>query len=668
MVLDGLAASTATVDTYLVNPRRASVYGRRTFASVSEIPGLLDLAFILVGPEQVLRVVQECIDHGIRDFVVLSSGLGESSAYASDERKLRDICSASGARLLGPNVSGFVDMAHGVTLFGLARPDHLLRGRVGLAMQSGGLATHALSLCRQWGIGISRLVTTGNELGITVSDILGDFVDDPDTKVVALFLESVRDPARFRDAAMRAREAGKVVVAIHVGSSEIGKTSALAHTGALVGDHATAVSALEGVGVICVDSIEDLIATAGLLVRYPAGLPGNRLAVVAASGGACELIADSAQRLRLELPPFSENVLVYLTDVMPGGSTARNPLDVTGFVVKDPELTFRAVEGIADYALDAYDAFVFQSVLFPADEAVDDPAVQERFRRLGDFVRSMPIPLLLQTAGTFSLSPRVAELVTKNGLFVLPGISTGMRAVAAAVSSRKLPAYDPQAEPAQMQRAGIGPDDLTAAMRECGVPVPPSMIATTAEEAAAAASEIGFPLAVKLVSPDVAHKSDIGGVALDLGDAAAVRDAIVAMEEAVTQARADARIVGYEVVAMRPAGIELIVSVVNDPIWGPMLTVGSGGVLTEVLDDVVVRPVSLDPVRIADMLAHLRVSRLFPGYRGAPAADLEAVIAAIQGIVRLATRIGPAASAVEVNPLWVRGKQVEALDLLVEWV
>lgn len=667
MVLDGLAASSAPVETYLVNPRRACVYGRKTFASVAGIPGTVDLAFILVGPEQVLPVVEECLASGIRDFVVLSSGPGEGSADGAEVQRLRDLCSGAGARLLGPNVSGFADLAQGVTLFGLARPEHLLRGTVGLAMQSGGLATHALGLCRQWGIGISRLVTTGNELGITVSDVLDDFVDDPDTNVVALFLESVRDPELFRSAAVRAREAGKAVVAIHVGSSEIGKTSALAHTGALVGDHATAVAALAGVGVVCVDSIEDLIATAGLLARHPGGLPGNRLAVVAASGGACELIADSAARLGLELPGFSDGVLAYLREAMPGASTAKNPLDVTGFVVKDPELTFRAVEGISAHAPGAYDALIFQSVLFPADEAVDDPAVQARFRRLGEVVRSTRLPLLLQTAGTFSLSPRVAELLTKNGLFVLPGISTGMRAIAAAVRSGALRVQDPRAEPARGQRGGMGPADLAAALRGCGVPVPPSRTVRTAGEAAAAAAELGFPLAVKLVSPDVAHKSDIGGVALDLRDTASVRAAVLAMEEAVMRARPDARIVGYEVAAMRPAGIELLVSIVNDPGWGPMLTLGSGGILTEVLDDVVVAPLTLDAGSIAGMLARLRVSRLFPGYRGGPAADLEAVVSAVQAIVRLAAALGPAATAVEVNPLWIRGKQVEALDLLVEW-
>ncbi|MCG2623406.1 acetate--CoA ligase family protein [Arthrobacter sp. I2-34] len=667
MLLEGLAASAAPPQVHFVNPRSSTVHGRAAFATVAEIPGVVDLAFVLVGPDRVLGVVRDCLDAGIRDFVVLSSGLGESSAYGTATQELAELCAMHEARLLGPNVSGFVDLARGTALFGLAWPPHLLRGSVGLAMQSGGLATHALSLCAQWGIGVSRLVTTGNEVGITVSDVLDDFADDPDTSVVVLFLESIRDPERFRQAAVRAREAGKAVVALHVGSSELGRTSALAHTGALVGDHATAIAALEGTGVACVKSLEELIAAAGLLARHPEGLPGSRLAVVAASGGACELIADSAQRLGLALPPLPDSVQGYLGTVLPAESTARNPLDVTGFVVKEPELTFQAVAGIAAHAAGDYDALVFQSVLFPAEDAVDDPAVRERFRRLGELVRSTPLPVLLQTAGTFSLSPRVAELVAGNGLFVLPGIAVGMRAIAAAAHSARLRAGARNAETPAAGVLPAGAGDVAAAMRDCGVPTPPARVVATAEEAAAAAAEIGFPVAVKLVSPDVAHKSDVGGVALGLRDAAAVRGAVAGMQAAVRRARPDARIEGYQVVAMRPAGIELLVSVTQDATWGPMLTVGSGGVLTEVLEDVVVRPLSLDPAVISQMLGQLRIARLFPGYRGAPAADLDAAVAAVQAIGRLALRLGPAARAVEVNPLWLRGKQAEALDLLVDW-
>ncbi|GII78552.1 pimeloyl-CoA synthetase [Sphaerisporangium rufum] len=668
LVLAGADRSPGLEEMILVNPRRATVHGRPAIPSLAALDRPADLAFVMVGPDRVAGAVRDALAAGTRDLVVLSAGLGEAGAEGGTrQRHLAELCAAGGARLLGPNVSGFVNPAGGVTLFGLPVPADLPAGRVGVVMQSGGLATHVLGLARSWGIGLSLLATTGNEAVLTATDVLDHLVDDEGTGVVAVFLESVRDPAAFRAVALRAAGRGKPIVALHAGTSTLGRAAALSHTGALVGDHALTAAALEDLGVVLVRSMEELVATAALLAHHPRGLGGRRLAVVAASGGACELIADAAEPLGFTLPPFSGELAGALAAALPPFADVRNPLDVTGYVVKAADLPFTATELVDRHGAGDHDALILQSVVLPAGPGPDEEAVRARFRRLAGAVRGATVPVVLQTGAVFALSPFALELVMDNDLVVLPGIAAGMAALDRAaryaeILPRALRDRSPAAVPAW---AGRG--DVAELLARCGVPVPPERRVRTAGEAARAAAELGFPVVLKVVSDDVPHKSDVGGVVLGLAGPAAVSEAFSAMMAEVSARLPGAALDGALVAPMRPPGVELLVSVVNDPRWGLLLTVGSGGVLAELLDDVVVRPLPVAETEIPGMLAGLRVARLLGGYRGSAPADLPAVTAAIVGVQRLAGALGPDLRAVEINPLWVRGEQVEALDVLLDW-
>ncbi|MFN7151709.1 MAG: acetate--CoA ligase family protein, partial [Microthrixaceae bacterium] len=528
MLLDGIEAAERPLDIVMVNPRRVRVHGHPCVAAIADAPGPVDIAFVQVAPERVLAAVEEALDAGVRDFVVLSSGLGEAGEKGkAAEARLTELMTSRGGRLLGPNVSGFVNPADGISLFGLPRPANLRAGGVGLVMQSGGLATHALSLSAQWGIWISRMVTTGNEASITASDVFADMVEDPATTTIAIFLESVRDPALFISAANRARELGKPVVALHVGRSELGRSSALAHTGALVGDHAATVAALAGLGIVCVDTLEELLATAGLLARFPEGLPGRRLGVVAASGGACELIADLSADLGLELPELPEATVTGLAARLPDDGAAKNPLDVTGFVVKDGSLVFSAADAFLSAAPEALDALIFQSVTLPTDAAAGLPEVVERFRALAALQADGRAPVLLQTAATYALTPAQAGLVAEADVFLLPGINIGLRAISASVHSRELREraarrgrFLPIRRSGEDAGGRFAPpgrsQDVAALMREVGVPVPPRDVVATPDEVAAAAERVGCPVVVKVVSEQIAHKTEVGGVTLGL--------------------------------------------------------------------------------------------------------------------------------------------------------
>ncbi|HTW15803.1 MAG TPA: acetate--CoA ligase family protein [Nocardioides sp.] len=670
MLLDGIEAAAKPVEVIMVNPRRDSVHGHPCVARVADAPGPVDVAFVQVAPDRVLASVEEALDAGVRDFVVLSSGLGETGeAGKLAEARLAELMADRGGRLLGPNVSGFVNPAEGINLFGLPLPAQLRAGGVGLVMQSGGLATHALSLSAQWGIGISRMVTTGNEAAITASDVFADLVEDPSTTAIAIFLESVRDPALFADAATRARQLGKPVVALQAGRSEIGRSSALAHTGALVGDHAASVAGLEGLGVVCVDTLEELIASAGLLARFPEGLPGRRLGVVAASGGACELIADLSADLGLELPELPAAVVQALSAQLPAGGAATNPLDVTGFVVKDGSLVFTAADAFLDAVPEALDALIFQSVTLPTDEAARLPEVVERFRALARLQADGRAPVLLQTAATYALTPAQAALVAEVGIVLLPGVNIGLRAVSASVRSRELRARAQRhAESVdQVTRLAPGPTALPDLMRQAGVPAPPREVVATPDEVAGAASRVGCPVVVKVVSEEIAHKTEAGGVALGLPTPEMAADAARTMASTVAQRRPDAAVTGYEVVAMREPGVELLAAVVADPVWGPMLTVGAGGVLSELHADVATRSLPVDARDVGEMLAGLRTAPLLDGYRGMPGVERTACVEAVLSVVRLWELVADEAVAIEVNPFSGIGDRVEALDLLVEW-
>ena len=668
MLLEGMAGAQKRPEVVMVNPRRDRVLGHPCVPTIGDAPGPVDIAFIQVAPERVVAAVEQCLAAGVRDFVVLSSGMAEAGeAGKAAERHLADLIARHGARLLGPNVSGFVSPADGIALFGLPCPATLRPGGVGVVMQSGGLATHTLSLAAQWGIGVSRMVTTGNEACITASAVFGDLVVDDATTVIALFLESVRDPERFSEAATRARDLGKPVVALQAGRSELGRSSALAHTGALVGDHAATVAALESMGVVCVETFEDLVVTAGLLARFPEGIPGQRLGVVAASGGACELIADHSADLGLELPALPDSAVGALEERLPVGGAAKNPLDVTGFVVKDPTLVFTAADAFLAAVPEAYDMLVFQSVTFPPDAQATDPAVVDRFAALGRLQSDGRAPVLLQTAATFALTPAQAELVHDAGIFVLPGINLGLRAVAAAHRSRQLRARAARHAGSRAAEAPAETLALPAALIAAGITFPPREVVDAPEDVRAAAERIGCPVAVKVVSDQIPHKTEAGGVALGLGTADAAAAAAQTMAITVAQRCPEAAVDGYEVVAMREPGVELLVSVVQDPVWGPMLTVGAGGILSELLADVQTRSLPVDAVDVHEMLDRLRMAPLLDGYRGTPGVNRSAIVEAVLSMSRLWELLGGRATVIEVNPFSGSGDRVEALDLLVEW-
>jgi acetate---CoA ligase (ADP-forming) len=664
---------------YLVNPRGIPVHGQHSYARIADLPEPVDLAFVMVPTLAVLGVLSEAADHGIRSVVLLTSGFAETGdAGAELERQVVDLARRRGLTVLGPNGNGFINAAAGITPYGLPIEPPLLSGPVGVVLQSGALCSSVLTFAQARNIGVSLQVSMGNESMVSMTDVMRYLIDDEQTRVIALFIEAVRHPGEFLALAREALAKGKPVVAMKVGRSQAGARVARAHTGSLVGDDTVVDTVFRRSGVIRVDSLEDLIMTAGLLaVTGP--LPGARFGFITASGGASEIIADRAEDEGIEIPEFAPETVGRLRQVVPPFAAVQNPVDVTGYILVNRDLLRNALRAVQDDP--NLDALVLVSDLPRA--APPDPApVVEMYRATTALLRESPKPIIVMGNTLTDVTAFGREVAVQTGHpGALGGIHHGLTALGRAVrwSARYREAQDRQAEHSVVPQPRTEQDlavpyqpgsswseyRASAFLAEHGIPVVPNSLVTDPQAAADAAGALGYPVVLKLAADGIEHKSDIGGVKVGLRSAAEVKAAYDDVVRAGREAGADVH--GALVQPMRDGGIELLVGIVTDPAWGQVLAVGLGGIWVEILRDtaVSVLPVSRDEVR--QSLQSLRGARLFDGARGTEKADLDAVADTIAAVAALAGRLGDRLEALEINPLLVRGAQVEALDALITW-
>ena len=586
-----------------VHPRHETVFGRPAVRSLRDLAEPVDLAFVMVPTLAVPDVIDDAAAAGVRHAVVLASGYREAGPEGSARQDaLTRQAAQNGILLLGPNCLGFLNTHATAGPFALSVPLPLRPGPVGIALQSGALASVMLAFARSRAIGVSTVVTMGNESMISTADVLGYLADDEQTRVICLFLEEISEPDRFAAAAKTAARAGKPVVVLKTGSSPAGQVAALAHTGSVAGDDAVVDAVLRQLGVIRVTSIEELLSTAGLL-GYDRWPRGRRMGVLTASGGACGLIADRASEQDIKIPPFAARTVAAIEPHLPAFADARNPLDVTGYVLANPRVT--ALTAI-DYALDAavadpgLDFVLFCGVTAPEVRPADERVVRlasERVRWLAERIASAPIPVIPMGTTCIDVSGYARDLLVKHDVHLLGGIDVGMRALGHALRwLENRPAAGPPAatnRPAARPLVAINHATAInpwseAATRDllasCAVPLVPAELVTSAEAATQAARRFGSPVALKVCSAQITHKSDIGGVALGVHGDAQVRDAyrrVLAAGQTVPGAVID----GVLVTPMRPGGVELLVGVTVDRAFGPVLAVGLGGVWVELLAD-----------------------------------------------------------------------------------
>jgi acetate---CoA ligase (ADP-forming) len=651
-------------EVHLVSRRGGTVHGRSAAISCVAVGVPIDLALLMVPMQAIEEAMADLAAAGVHNAVILTSGFAETGHAGADQQaRLASLARQHDVSLLGPNCLGFVNFIDNVPLWtgGFRAPSK--HGSIAVVTQSGANGSFISSLAAQHEIGLSHMISTGNEADLDCADFIDHLIDQPEVSAIALFAETIRNAPSFATAARHAIAAAKPIVVLKIGLSEVTARSAQAHTGALVGDDRVFDGVCRQLGIARVDSIEDLLFTADVITRTGVLQPRG-LAVVSISGGACEIVADRAQVLNVPMPELSDAAVSELHAALPSFGTPHNPLDITGGAVLQPDLFEQGLRILGKQPEYSALACLFD---VPVAEEHATEFVLSALRHIAAGLRAANMPALMISHTVKPVTEVSTRIIEEIGLsYVSSGLHHGMNALGRAFwwSEQYRRLANVSATIATIADAGERPRSERATLEflaRCNVPVVPTTLARDAEQAMAAARSIGGLVVLKIASDDIAHKSDIGGVALNLEGDAAIAEAF---RRILAGAPAGTRVDGVLVAPMRSGGLELFVGCTRDAQWGPVIAVGLGGVWVEVLQDVALRPLPIDAAEVKRMLGELRGAKLLHGVRGMQAADLDVVAEVIARIGDAAVALGPDLETLEVNPLWVRGSVVEALDAL----
>lgn len=671
---------------HLVNPRGAMAHGRQTATSCAAASAAMGepaaLGLIMTPTAAVPDALAGLAAAGGRAAVILSAGFAETgTAGAAAQEQVRALAAQHNIRLLGPNCLGFINFVNRAYVWTTPVKAPSRNSGVAIVSQSGATAHFLSTLAHQQDVGLSYAVSTGNEADLDGAAFVEFLIDDPSTRAIAVFAETFRSPARFRLAAARALAAAKPLVILKIGASDITVKSAMAHTGSLVGDDKVFDGICAQFGVIRVRSMEDLLATADIVGRTGV-LRAGGLGVVTNSGGVGEIAADTAHLRGIALAALTAQTEAALRATIPDSATPHNPIDLTGSV------TPAQCEGVVRVMGAQPDVAVLLCPWYQVPTT--DDQISERLTQLhhhlGKGLAAAPVPGFLVSYTNTSINDMARGIIEAESLdYLACGLDRALTGLAGAFrwsrrqrEHARKPLVGADHRPMPVSSGGASTlSDASARPRSehealgylsrRGVPVVPATLAADAEQAVTVAAGLGGHVVLKIASPDIAHKSGIGGVALNLQGDAAVRNAFTQMMTAARSHCPDAYIEGTIVAPMRERGIELLVGFTRDPQWGPVLAVGLGGVWVEVMQDVALRLLPVDAAEVKRMLGSLRGAKLLQGQRGIPAADVDRVAGVIARIGDVLLGCGEDLLEADINPLWVRGSQVEALDALLIW-
>lgn len=650
-------------DIHLISPTRDEIGGRPCIRSVDDLPEGVDALVLNVPRAAILPAVEAAARRGVGGVIVFASGFAEGGEEGRREQEvLASVCRDAGMALMGPNCMGYVNYAGGMALtFEPAHPQPLGERRsVAVVAQSGAMASSIRAAMQGRGISVALQAATGNEAVVRAADMIDHIVAEGRANAIALYIEQIRDPLAFLAAAGRAREAGMPVVVLHPGRSKRGQEAAQSHTGAMVGDYALMRVAVENEAVVMVDTMDELFDAVAILHRFPTPAPGE-LGVITNSGALRGTAFDFAEDIGLPIATVSTATLERLKALLPEGMEIDNPLDVgtTGFAKAD-------IFGLSTAAMLADPAV--GGVLLPM--AGGGPSQQ---RAKGEAIIPQALasqkPVVVAITGdTSPLDPDFVAAMRDSETPLFRSPERAMRAFGAARRyAHALTSIDDRSPAATGLSGWSVPGVKTEFvgkqfLREIGVRVPEGGLATTVDEAGAIASSIGFPVVIKVQAAAFSHKSDIGGVILNLRDEAALRDGWAQLMANLKGAEID----GVLVEQMSAPGLELVVGARHHPEWGASVLVGLGGVLIEALDAAELLPADISHVRAVDRIRNLRGGKLLGEFRGRPARDVEAV-ADVVVRVGAAMRAGLNIEEIDINPLMVMaaGEGAVALDALI---
>ena len=682
-----------------VNPRRQRVQGIETRPDIGKVPGVIDVAIVAVPAASTLETIEACAERGVRAAVVFTSGFAETDAAgAARQRRMGEIARASGMRILGPNCLGAYNASIGfhATFSTVLDLERLRPGPVAIVSQSGAYGSHLGLLARRRRIDVGLWVTTGNECDVAVPECIAWMAARPEIEVVAAYAEGIRDGGALLASLDAARAERKAVFVLKAGRSQAGAEAALSHTAALAGEDAVFDAVLAQHGIVRTDTIEEMLdatyaASFGVLPR------SRRIGIMTISGGAGVMMADEAAALGLEIAPMPVSAQRRLTREI-AFCTPRNPVDVTAQVFNAPHLVSDFLDSMLDDG--GYGAVVVFFSYVASVEFMAQPIRDALARARERYPQRLIVLCMVGSDETIAPFEALGVPVFEDPVRAVRAVSALVRV---AEGLARGPGADADRSPGHRQprtgvlalRSGEGADtgdaesldtstrpscaylgelftgsrldehQATRLLASWGIPAVEGHVARTAGEAEHAAELIGAPAAVKLLSPDIRHKTEMGGVALGVvpEHAASEHDALVARARA---SHPDAEIRGT-LVAPMVIGVECILGVRNDPVFGPVVMAGSGGVLAEVLEDVAFRRAPIDETEAKRMIAELRGARVLEGTRGRPRCDIDALAGAIAALSRFAAAHSHLVESVDINPFVVlpEGEGGLALDALI---
>jgi acyl-CoA synthetase (NDP forming) len=657
---------------YPINPNYADIDGLKCYKSVAEIGAPIDLAIIIIPARAVLGALEQCAAVGVKNAVIISSGFAEEGGDAAAmQDAIVALAKKTGMRISGPNAEGFLSEVQKVAATFSptvdVKPGHVpleaTTRRIAIVAQSGGIGFAIKHRAKALGVAISYCVSAGNESDLGAGEFLDYMVQDASTDVILLFVEGIRDVDKFLAAARRAAEARKPIIVTKVGRSGAGERAAASHTASMAGWSAAYDAVFAKYGFIVSNDLDEAVTIAAVLTTNPL-LKGDRVAVLTVSGGGGIWGADSVSMQGLKVPELSQAVQAQIRQWMPSYGAAGNPIDVTAQGASSGGLQ-KTVELLT--ASDEVDAILVVLSLF------SDTRISFKPAELKPVIAAQKKSVVFYS---YTLPSAFARNELANaGVVALTGLThvgVAMRRLVDYANFRLAPPVDMTAMPSRDISAHLASDTLSefdskSLLRDAGLALPDEVLVKTRDELDAAIGAAGFPLVMKIQSRDIPHKSEVGGVRVNITAKGEAFTAYGALLDSAGKHRPDAAIQGVLVGQMAQKGVEIIIGTLQDRTFGPMVMVGLGGITTELFRDVIYRPAPVSAAEASAMLASLKAAPLLNGFRGSAKADVAVLSQLISQVSVLAARYAREISEIELNPVLVhaQGQGVTIVDALV---
>ncbi|MDI6726034.1 MAG: acetate--CoA ligase family protein [Smithellaceae bacterium] len=663
---------------FLINPKRDTLFGRKAYPSILDIGEEVDLVMVVVAPKFILQAVADSVKMQAKGIVIITAGLGETGEEGKRiEAEILRTATAGGAKIIGPNCSGVFSAAGDMNLLGVPP---IQKGPLAVIAQSGNIIDSITHYAQMRGVGLSHIISAGNAIGIQFHEYIDYLGQDEGTKAILLYLEGIKEGGEIVRVAREVSQR-KPIVILKVGRSKAGARAAASHTGSLAADDAVVDAAFRQAGIVRVANVDEMFDVAMAFANMP--LPkGNRVAIVSEGGGDNSVAADNAEHFGLEVPVLPPAAQERIRPFLLAGMPASNPIDYGGTAEENPDMINKVVEVLMEE--ETIDA-VYVTGFFGGFKEIIAPHVGEleenTARELVRLMRQHGKPIAVHTS--FAQAPfRSMEILSENGVLLTSSSERAAQCLAYMAKfgakreklnfARPLPAIETDVAKARTLIEGAKQEGrknlLETEARELlslyGIPLPPAMLAETPEEAAAAAKAVGLPVALKIVSPEIIHKSDAGGILLNLADEKAVREGFAAVVANAGKVSRAEKVLGVLVAPMAPKGQECIIGMIRSPQFGAVLMFGLGGIFVEVLKDVAFRVIPPTDLDLEEMVQEIKGYPLLAGVRGQKPKDTGILKDILRRLAQLAGD-HPEIREVDINPVIVHEEGASVVDVRV---